>query len=405
MARLTMADVVGIDVAVAQAAQTLQQLQQQQAALYGGMGAMYMPQYYPHHTDQMGHQQGGAMLGSILSSGQPHQQTLRPGQQARDPLALERAARLYRSAASVCEASCTWSGQLPPRSSTAGPNSSYSTKIFLGGVPWDISEQTLVQAFAEFGEVRVEWPGRDYTSPPRGYLYLVFQDERDVIDLLSKCGQDYTSRDSYYYKISSRRMRAKEVQIIPWVISDSNYVKCAAPRLDPQKTVFVGALHGMMTAQGLAMIFQDLFGGVVYAGLDTDKYKYPIGSGRVTFNNSRAYMKAVAAAFIEIKTPRFCKKVQVDPYLEDTLCSLCSMKQGPYFCRDLSCFNYFCHGCWEQQHVGRTQHKPLMRNIRGLTRARAGPTSLPPDLGGAGRYRAEALQELAAQFGQTFGLQ
>ena len=46
------------------------------------------------------------------------------------------------------------------------------------------------------------------------------------------------------------------MQIIPWVISDSNYVKCAAPRLDPQKTVFVGALHGMMTAQGLAMIFQ-----------------------------------------------------------------------------------------------------------------------------------------------------
>ena len=47
--------------------------------------------------------------------------------------------------------------------------------------------------------------------------------------------------------------------------------------------------------------------GVVYAGLDTDKYKYPIGSGRVTFNNSRSYMKAVAAAFIEIKTPRFSK--------------------------------------------------------------------------------------------------
>ena len=106
MARLTMADVVGIDVAVAQAAQTLQQLQQQQAAMYGGMGGMYMPQYYPHNPDQMGHhhQSGAAMFGSILNSGQPHQQqSLRPGQQARDPLALERAARLYRSAASVCE--------------------------------------------------------------------------------------------------------------------------------------------------------------------------------------------------------------------------------------------------------------------------------------------------------------
>ena len=69
----------------------------------------------------------------------------------------------------------------------------------------------------------------------------------------------------------------------------------------------MGALHGMMTAQGLAVVFNDLFSGVVYAGLDTDKFKYPIGSGRVTFNNSRSYMKAVAAAFIEIKTPRFSK--------------------------------------------------------------------------------------------------
>lgn len=44
-------------------------------------------------------------------------------------------------------------------------------------------------------------------------------------------------------------------------------------------------------------------------GIDTDKYKYPIGSGRVTFNNPRSYMKAVAAAFIEIKTAKFTKKV------------------------------------------------------------------------------------------------
>ena len=108
-------------------------------------------------------------------------------------------------------------------------------------------------------------------------------------------------------------MNAKEVQIIPWVLSDSNFVRCPSPRLDPQKTVFVGALHGMMTAEALARVFNDLFGGVVYAGLDTDKFKYPIGSGRVTFNNAASYMKAVTAAFIEIKTPRFSKKVQVFP--------------------------------------------------------------------------------------------
>lgn len=33
------------------------------------------------------------------------------------------------------------------------------------------------------------------------------------------------------------------------------------------------------------------------------------GSGRVTFNNQRSYLKAVCAAFVEIKTPKFTKKV------------------------------------------------------------------------------------------------
>ena len=104
-------------------------------------------------------------------------------------------------------------------------------------------------------------------------------------------------------------MRNKEVQVIPWVIGDSTYVRCPTSRMDANKTVFVGALHGMLSAECLANIFQDLFKGVVYAGIDTDKYKYPIGSGRVVFNNNHSYMKAVSAAFIEIKTTKFTKKV------------------------------------------------------------------------------------------------
>lgn len=71
------------------------------------------------------------------------------------------------------------------------------------------------------------------------------------------------------------------MQVIPWVISDSNYVRCPAQRLDPSKTVFVGALHGMLNAEALASIMNDLFGGVMYAGIDTDKHKYPIGETQV----------------------------------------------------------------------------------------------------------------------------
>lgn len=75
-------------------------------------------------------------------------------------------------------------------------------------------------------------------------------------------------------------MSLLQVQVIPWVISDSNYVRCPAQRLDPSKTVFVGALHGMLNAEALASIMNDLFGGVMYAGIDTDKHKYPIGELR-----------------------------------------------------------------------------------------------------------------------------
>lgn len=88
-----------------------------------------------------------------------------------------------------------------------------------------------------------------------------------------------------------------QVQVIPWVISDSNYVRCPAQRLDPSKTVFVGALHGMLNAEALASIMNDLFGGVMYAGIDTDKHKYPIGETPVFLQSEDLWL-----AFTDILT-------------------------------------------------------------------------------------------------------
>ncbi len=59
------------------------------------------------------------------------------------------------------------------------------------------------------------------------------------------------------------------------MISDSQFGDQA--RLDSSNTVFVGALHGMITAEALRNIMNDLFGNVTFAALDTDKHKYPIG--------------------------------------------------------------------------------------------------------------------------------
>lgn len=49
--------------------------------------------------------------------------------------------------------------------------------------------------------------------------------------------------------------------------------------------MFVGVLYGMLNVEVLVVILNDLFGGVVYVGIDIDKYKYFIGFGCVIFNN------------------------------------------------------------------------------------------------------------------------
>lgn len=49
------------------------------------------------------------------------------------------------------DATCTWSGYLQPRVHKVV---NYSPKVFLGGIPWDISEQSLIQIFRQFGPIK-----------------------------------------------------------------------------------------------------------------------------------------------------------------------------------------------------------------------------------------------------------
>ena len=92
---------------------------------------------------------------------------------------------------------------------------------FLSSAP-PISSYCLLP-FSKF-VFRIEWPNNQSSSNPKGYLYIIFEHEKQVRCLLSACTHDYAQGGSWYYKVSSRRMKNKEVQVIPWVITDSRLV-------------------------------------------------------------------------------------------------------------------------------------------------------------------------------------
>ena len=84
--------------------------------------------------------------------------------------------------------------------------------------------------------------------------------------LLASCRE---CEGALYYTLSLRNSKSKDVQVIPWSILDSCYVPVTnhpLMKLDPGRTVYVGALHGTLSAKGLFHIMDELFEGVIYSG-------------------------------------------------------------------------------------------------------------------------------------------
>ncbi|CAF1326576.1 unnamed protein product [Adineta steineri] len=308
-----------------------------------------------------------------------------------------------------------WTSPLPvrPRTFSMRPPS-LSCKVFLGGIPHDLNPRDLQERLESFGPVRLEWPNMDNMPMHRnssnimaGFVYAVYENEESVHQILHTCSTktDRTLDDGrceYYLEVFSQRttLRRKSIQIIPWFVEDSQWLSEGditssgygswEQRLGSteciNRTVFVGALHGMMTAFALARICQELFGDVEYAAIDTDRNKYPIGSGRVVFVNTHSYYAAVTANYLMIECDKFCKVIQIDPYLSDSVPCAGANGQwcpnmGQFFCRSLKCMKYYCATCWDlnPNHIitqtnnnnNSTEcippamiHKPLMRNAR-----------------------------------------
>lgn len=65
------------------------------------------------------------------------------------------------------------------------------------------------------------------------------------------------------------------------------------------------------------MIMDRLYGGVCYAGIDTDpELKYPKGAGRVAFSNQQSYIAAISARFVQLQHGEIDKRVSALLILE-----------------------------------------------------------------------------------------
>lgn len=262
-----------------------------------------------------------------------------------------------------------WEGDLERRDFNNG-SGIFSKKIFIGGIPRDMTEEDIISIFSEFdNDVRIEWPESrpKIRSTPKGYLYIILSTNENVRNLLYSCdlviegGCETFNCDIVYKK------KQKQLQVIPWLTSDSFFKFTDSSDSQKSKwTVFIGALHGRLHAKAIAYIFNKMFGDVVQVTIDTDRHKYPTGSGRVTFASDESYKKAITANFVQIEAKKVSKKVQIEPCIDGQKCYFCLEDDAPNFCKEPKCFEYYCNNCWGKKHSSpeTLHHTPIRRKSK-----------------------------------------
>ncbi|CAF3780274.1 unnamed protein product [Rotaria sordida] len=267
--------------------------------------------------------------------------------------------------------------------------SNFSQKVFLGGIPTELTEAELLLILRKFGKCNIKWPKNDginHNMP--GFCHVVFRESRSVCELLKHCIRqqhstiDYflhihmtTSSSSSSIDLSMRTNRLKPIQVVPWNVRDNVYVMQKIDTSngdiifkDWSRTIFISPLHGKMTAFSLATIMSNVFGSVSMAQINTDKYGYPTGTGTVLFSDSHSYMRAVAASSIDIKCDCFHKLLDIDPFLrENEPCAFCSAI-ADLFCRNFHCLRSYCKQCWVNKHGPKplADHQPTTRRQQPL---------------------------------------
>ncbi|VDN58336.1 unnamed protein product [Dracunculus medinensis] len=270
-----------------------------------------------------------------------------------------------------------------------GAHEIYSRKVFVGGLPIDVSEEEISSTFSQFGPVHIDWPRRLESSQKdcsnqlnrsrsmTGYVFLVFENELSVRLLVTTTdGEKGFSFRLYTVSVSFEKMIEDDkrirkfiiAQIRPWRLCDIEYMPNPDSPLDPRLTVFLGGLPRPTKAG-------NVYGTVSYVGIDIDpELKYPKGAARVAFSSISSFISAIRDRFFHMPHTDITKRVEIKPYvMEGQMCdecngSLCSGRYASYFCGDICCLQYYCEICWDRFHYAesvdakRSSHKAIMRS-------------------------------------------
>ena len=94
-------------------------------------------------------------------------------------------------------------------------------------------------------------------------------------------------------------------------------------KIEKIKRNYCFVLHVFVVTVELAMIMDRLYGGVCYAGIDTDpELKYPKGAGRVAFASQQSYIAAISARFVQLQHGDIDKRVSAKKIMHNTKCRL-----------------------------------------------------------------------------------